>query len=124
MQLNSLRFTMTRRRQNANLAQVEWQETPAPLPSNRAIARQRCLMAQVNRRRTADQWWGEQVQLESPFDVGHAGLAGFPGWEVAGFLGFPGAGTVRAVAGEEAGHEDLQQERGEREIRLVRGKKP
>ena len=34
------------------------------------------------------------------------------------------AGAVRAVADGEAGHEDLQQERGEREVELVRGEKP
>ncbi len=66
----------------------------------------------------------EQVELDSPRDVGDAGLAGLPGGEVAGFLGFPRAGAARAAAGGEAGHEDLQQERGERVILLVRGKKP
>jgi hypothetical protein len=66
----------------------------------------------------------EQVELDSPRDVGDAGLAGFSGGEVAGFLGFPRAGAARAAAGGEAGHEDLEQERGERVILLVRGKKP
>ena len=58
--------------------------------------------------------WVEQVELYSPYDVGDAGLAGLAGGEVAGFLGFPRAGPVRAVADVEAGHEDLEQERGER----------
>ncbi len=53
--------------------------------------------------------WAEQVELDSAGDAGDAGLAGLAGGEVAGFLGFPRAGPVRAVAGEEAGHEDLQQ---------------
>ena len=66
----------------------------------------------------------EQVELDSPGDIGDAGFAGPAGGEVSGLLGFPRAGPVRAVAGEEAGHEDLQQERGERVIQLVRGKKP
>src|SRR5271169_4566575 len=66
----------------------------------------------------------EQVELDSPGDVGDAGLAGFPGGEVAGLLGLAGAGPVRAVAYEEAGHEDLEQERGKREAGLVRGEKP
>ena len=57
----------------------------------------------------------EQVELDFPDDVGDAGLAGLAGGEVPGFLGFPRAGPVRAVAGEEAGHEDLGQERGEGE---------
>ena len=64
------------------------------------------------------------MELDSPGDVGDAGLAGFPGGEVAGLLGLAGAGPVRAGAYEEAGHEDLQQERGERVIELVRGEKP
>ncbi len=68
--------------------------------------------------------WVEQVELDFPDDVGDAGLAGLAGGEVAGFLGFPGAGPVGAVADEESGHEDLQQERGERVFWLVRGKKP
>ena len=48
----------------------------------------------------------EQVELDFPDDVGDAGLAGLAGGEVAGFPGFPRAGTVRAVADEEPGHED------------------
>ena len=66
----------------------------------------------------------EQVKLDFPGDVGDAGLAGLAGGEVAGFLGLAGAGPVRAVAGEGAGGEDLEQERGQREIGLLRGKKP
>ena len=66
----------------------------------------------------------EQVKLDFPGDVGDAGLAGLAGGEVAGLLGFPRAGPVRAVADGEAGHEDLEQERGERVIQLVRGGKP
>jgi hypothetical protein len=56
----------------------------------------------------------EQVELDSAGDVGDAGLAGLAGGEVAGFLGLAWAGPVRAVADVEAGHEDLEQERGER----------
>ena len=67
----------------------------------------------------------EQVEFDFPDDVGDAGLAGLTGREVTGFLGLAGAGPVRAVAGEGAGGEDLEQERGEREIGLLlRGKKP
>jgi hypothetical protein len=64
------------------------------------------------------------VEFDSAGDVGDGGLAGFAGGEVAGFLGFAGAGPLRALADEEGGLEDLQQERGEREVRLVRGGKP
>ena len=66
----------------------------------------------------------EQVKLDFPGDVGDAGLAGLAGGEVAGFLGLAGAGPVRAVADEGGGGEDLQQEGGEREIGVLRGKKP
>jgi len=66
----------------------------------------------------------EQVELDFPGDVSDAGLAGLAGGEVAGFLGLAGAGPVRAVPDEGGGGEDLQQERGEREIGLLRGKKP
>src|SRR2546429_7832993 len=62
----------------------------------------------------------EQEKLDFPGDVGDAGLAGLAGGEVAGFLGLAGAGPVRAVADEGGGGEDLQQERGEREIGLLR----
>ena len=66
----------------------------------------------------------EQVKLDFPGDVGDAGLAGLAGGEVAGFLGLAGAGPVRPVADEGGGGENLEQERGEREIGLLRGKKP
>ena len=67
--------------------------------------------------------WVEQVELDSAGDVGDAGLAGLAGGEVAGFLGFPRAGAVGAVADGEAGDEDLQQECCEDEFLLVRGGK-
>ena len=66
----------------------------------------------------------EQVELDFPHDVGDAGLAWLAGGEVAGLLGFPRAGPARAASDEEPGHEDLQQERGERVIGLVRWEKP
>ena len=66
----------------------------------------------------------EQVKLDFPDDIGDARLAGLAGGEVAGSLGLAGAGPVRAVAGEGARGQDLQQERGEREIGMLRGKKP
>src|SRR6266513_4424034 len=66
----------------------------------------------------------EQVELDFPDDVGDARLAGLAGREVAGFLGPAGAGPVQADEGEGGGGEDLEQERGEREILVLRGKKP
>jgi hypothetical protein len=44
------------------------------------------------------------------------------GGEVVGFLEFRGTVALGAVADGEAGQEDLQQERGEGEILLLRGK--
>jgi len=72
----------------------------------------------------SDQVRAEQVELDSPDDAGDARLTGLAGREVTGFLGLAGAGPVRTVAGEGARGEDLEQERGEREIGLLRGKKP
>jgi hypothetical protein len=66
----------------------------------------------------------KQVKFDAPGDDRDAGLAWFPGGEVAGFLGLAGAGPVGAVANVEAGHEDLEQERGEGLAELVRGGKP
>jgi hypothetical protein len=66
----------------------------------------------------------EQVELDVAFHVGDGRLTGFPGREVAGFLGFAGAVALGAVTDGEAGGEDLQQERGEGKILLVRGGKP
>jgi hypothetical protein len=64
------------------------------------------------------------VKLDVPGDVDDGGLAWFAGGEVAGFPGFAGAVALGAVADEGAGAEDLQQERGEGELWLVRGGKP
>ena len=66
----------------------------------------------------------EQMKFDSPGDFSDAGLAGLAGREVACFLGLAGAGPAGAVADERGGGEDLDQERGEREISLLRGKKP
>jgi len=64
----------------------------------------------------------EQVALDSPGDVRDAGLAGFAGREVAGLLGLAKGGPVWAVADGEAGHEDLEQKRGQGKVHLVREK--
>jgi hypothetical protein len=64
----------------------------------------------------------EQVELDASGDSRDGGLAGLARGEVAGLLGRPAAGAVRAVADEEAGLEDFQQERGQRQVQLVRGK--
>lgn len=62
------------------------------------------------------------MELNSPGDAGHAALAGFAGGVVVGFPGLAGAGAVRAVPDGEAGPEDLEQERGQGKVGLVRGK--
>jgi hypothetical protein len=70
--------------------------------------------------------WGsgsEAVDLETSGDADHAGLI-FAGGEVAGLLGGPWAGPVGAVADEEAQVEDLEQERGQRQVKILRGKSP
>ena len=46
------------------------------------------------------------------------------GGEVAGLLAFAGTGPAGAVADEEPGVEDFQQERGQGQVKLVRGGKP
>ncbi len=66
----------------------------------------------------------EQVKLDFPDDAGDVRLTGLAGREVTGLLGLARAGPVRAVPGEGARGEDLEQERGKREISLLRGKKP
>ena len=67
--------------------------------------------------------WSEAVELDSSCDVDHAGLV-FAGGEVAGFLGGPGAGPVGAVADEEPRVQDLEQEGGQGQVKLVRGGNP
>jgi hypothetical protein len=48
----------------------------------------------------------------------------FAGGEVAGLLGGSGADPVGAVADEETQVEDLEQERGQRQVKILRGKSP
>ena len=64
----------------------------------------------------------EQAELDCAGDFGDAGLTWLAGGEAAGLLGLARAGPAGAVAGEEGGHEDLGQERGEGEAGLLRGK--
>ena len=85
------------------------------------MSRPGSLADQGNGLALSDHVRAEQVKLDFPGDVGDAGLAGLAGGEVAGFLGLAGAGPLRAVPDEGAGGEDLQQERGEREIGLLTG---
>jgi hypothetical protein len=70
-------------------------------------------------------WWSgpEAVELDTSGDADDAGLI-FAGGEVAGLLGGPWAGPVGAVADEEARVEDLEQERGQGQVKILRGKSP
>jgi hypothetical protein len=65
----------------------------------------------------------EAVDLESSGDADDAGLI-FAGGVVTGLLGGPWAGPVGSVADEEPRVEDLEQERGEGQVKVVRGESP
>jgi hypothetical protein len=97
-----------------------WLKAPLQMPDGTLRERGRG----TNGLALSDHVRAEQVELDFPDDLDDARLTGLAGREVAGFLGLAGAGPVRAVAGEGARGEDLEQERGEREIGLLRGKKP
>jgi hypothetical protein len=64
----------------------------------------------------------EQVELDSPRDVGDAGLAGLRAGKSPAFLVFRGLARPGRPRAAKPGHEDLEQERGERVILLIRGK--
>ena len=63
------------------------------------------------------------MNLQSAGDPNDAGLI-FAGGEVAGLLGGPWAGPVGAVADEEASVEDLEQEGGDGQVKILRGESP
>jgi hypothetical protein len=63
------------------------------------------------------------VDLEASGDADDAGLI-FAGGEVAGLLGGAWAGSVGSVGDEEARVKDLEQERGQGQVKLVRGESP
>jgi hypothetical protein len=69
-------------------------------------------------------WSGsEAVDLEASGDTDDAGLI-FAGREVAGLLGGSGARPVGAVADEESRVEDLEEEGGQGQVKIVRGESP
>jgi hypothetical protein len=63
------------------------------------------------------------MDLDASGDSDDAGLI-FAGGEVAGFLGGPWAGPVGAVADEEVWVEDLEQEGGDGQVKVLRGESP
>ena len=70
--------------------------------------------------------WGagsEAVDLEASGDADDAGLI-FAGGEVAGLLGGSRAGPVGPVADEERRVEDLEQEGGQGQVKILRGESP
>jgi len=66
----------------------------------------------------------EAVEFDSEGDVGHTWLVVAAPGEVAGLPGLAGAGPAGAVPDEELRFEDLQQEGGQGQVKLVRGEKP
>jgi hypothetical protein len=69
-------------------------------------------------------WSGsEAVDLEASGDADDAGLI-FAGGEVAGLLGGAWAGPVGTVADEEGRVEDLEQEGGDGQVKILRGESP
>ena len=65
----------------------------------------------------------EAVDLEAAGDPDDAGLI-FAGGEVAGLLGGSRAGPVGPVADEEGRVEDLEQEGGDGQVKIMRGESP
>ena len=65
----------------------------------------------------------EAVDLDATGDADHAGLI-FAGGEVAGFLGGSWAGPVGPFADEEGRVEDLEQEGGDGQVKILRGESP
>jgi hypothetical protein len=65
----------------------------------------------------------EAVDLEASGDPDDGGAV-LSGGKVAGLLGGSWAGPVGPVADEESGVEDLEQERGQGQVKILRGKSP
>ena len=65
----------------------------------------------------------EAVDLEAAGDPDDAGLIS-AGGEVAGLLGGAWAGPVGPVADEESRVEDLEQEGGQGQVKILRGESP
>jgi hypothetical protein len=65
----------------------------------------------------------EAVDLEASSDADGAGSI-LAGGEVAGLLGGSWAGPVGPVADEETRVEDLEQERGQGQVKILRGESP
>jgi len=66
----------------------------------------------------------EAVEFDSAGDVGDARLAVPAPGEIAGLPGLARTGRAGAVTDAELRVEDLQQEHGHGQVKLVRGEKP
>jgi len=66
----------------------------------------------------------EAVEFDSAGDVGHTWLVVPPPGEIAGLFRLAGAGPAGTVTDGELRVEDLQQEGGQGQVKLVRGGKP
>jgi len=66
----------------------------------------------------------EAVELDASGDGDDAGFVLLSGGEVASLLGASWAGPVGAVSDEEPRVEDLEQEGGHGQVKVVRGGKP
>ena len=64
------------------------------------------------------------MELDSPGYASHAWLLVPAPGEVAGLLRLAGAGPAGTVTHVVPGVQDLQQEGGQREVKLVRGERP
>ena len=65
----------------------------------------------------------QAVDLQSAGDADDGGAV-LAGGKVAGLLGGSWAGPLGAVADEESRVEDLEQERGQGQVKILRGKSP
>jgi len=65
----------------------------------------------------------EAVELDTSGDADDAGLI-FASGEVPDLLGGPWAGPVGSVADEESRVEDLEQEGGQGQVKILRGESP
>jgi hypothetical protein len=64
------------------------------------------------------------VEFDAAGDAGHAWLVVLAPGEIAGLLRLARAGPAGTVTHVEAAVEDLQQEGGDGQVKLIRGEKP
>jgi hypothetical protein len=87
-----------------------WKKSVASSPNGLVLSDQQAVALQA-------------VDLDAAGDPDDAGLI-FAGGEVAGLLGGSWTGPVRSVADEKSGVEDLEQEGGQGQVKILRGESP